>query len=575
MYKDYFGLKELPFSIAPDPRYLFMSEQHREALAHLLYGAGESGGFVLVTGEVGTGKTTVCRCLLEQVSDKTDIAFIVNPRQTALELLISICEELRLSFDETSDSIKYYVDLLYSALLESHSAGRTTILIIDEAQNLSTDLLEQLRLLTNLETHNKKLLQLILLGQPELNEKLALREMRQLAQRITARYHLAPLSPEETSAYITHRLGVAAGSGDLFSPAAIKAVYKASGGIPRLINLLCDRSLLGVFAENGAVVNKEHVRQASEEVLGKPQGRTLPEFPYKFVTGVVALVAISWALAVNFRQPFNAITAIDFSFDRMFTNAYKNRDAPPPVILDSAVTTTAKSSRYVVTFPVALQQLLGYWPGQGDPRVTSCADLPGTLSCYRGQGGWESLAKINRPVLLPLKTESGETGYLVLERLAGEQALVRIGDSAEKMDLHRIGQSWSGEFLSLWQKPDGYNQPLEPGSDGDMVAWLKQQLDDYYNETFEPVTVSTTLQAQNRITDKQQTKFAYLANYVPQNTVRRKAALFDALMLGKVKRFQREQDLEVTGIVDPIFIMRLNQNISDAMQDPATTRSSG
>jgi len=272
MYHHYFGLRETPFSIAPDPRYLYMSAEHREALAHLLYGVSAEGGFVLITGEVGTGKTTVSRYLLQQLPDKTDIAFIINPRQTVLELLISICEELSLSFDESSESNKYYVDLLASHLLESHAAGRTTVVMIDEAQNLSTDVLEQLRLLTNLETDNKKLLQLILLGQPELQDKLALNEMRQLSQRITARYHLQALSMLDTAAYIEHRLRVAGFGGQLFDKRSVKCVYQYSGGIPRLINLLCDRALLGVYSENGKRVSIRHIKQSQNEIFtGRPK----------------------------------------------------------------------------------------------------------------------------------------------------------------------------------------------------------------------------------------------------------------------------------------------------------------
>ena len=272
MYLDFFGLKELPFSIAPDPRYLYMSERHREALAHLLYGVSGQGGFVVLTGEVGTGKTTICRCFLNQIPNNTDVAFIVNPKLSARELMASICDELHLSYPDSA-SIKVLNDLINKYLLEAHANNRHTVLIIDEAQNLRVDVLEQLRLLTNLETSEKKLLQIILLGQPELREVLAQNELRQLAQRVTARYHLVALSKVEVGAYVNCRLAVAGRRGRLFSHGAINALYKLSGGIPRLINLICDRALLGAYAMQAESIEAGHVKHAYKEIQG-PKART-------------------------------------------------------------------------------------------------------------------------------------------------------------------------------------------------------------------------------------------------------------------------------------------------------------
>jgi len=246
MYKEYFGLEEMPFSIAPDPRYLYMSDQHREALAHLLYGFNSDGGFVLLTGNVGTGKTTICRCLLEQIPEKTAIAFIINPKLTVDELLAVICDEFGIKYPAGNKSIKLFIDNINTYLLEAHAIGHRAVLIIDEAQNLSADVLEQLRLLTNLETNQVKLLQIILMGQPELRDKLSRPDLLQLSQRIIARYHLGALSKKEVAAYVSHRLTVAGVKDRIFSDAAIAELYKLSGGVPRLINVLCDRALLGV-----------------------------------------------------------------------------------------------------------------------------------------------------------------------------------------------------------------------------------------------------------------------------------------------------------------------------------------
>ncbi len=268
VYKEYFRLKDLPFSIAPDPTYLYMSEKHREALAHLLYGVNSEGAFVLLTGEVGTGKTTICRCMIAQLPQNCDIAFIINPRLTEMELLATICEEIGIERMSGMASIKVFVDRINRHLLDSHAAGRKTLLIIDEAQNLTSPVLEQLRLLTNLETSRCKLLQIVLIGQPELRDMLARRELRQLSQRITARFHLDPLSKGEIADYVAHRLTIAGARRVLFHPAAIAQLFRLSGGIPRIINLICDRALLGAYAQSKARVDKKILRRAASEVLG-------------------------------------------------------------------------------------------------------------------------------------------------------------------------------------------------------------------------------------------------------------------------------------------------------------------
>lgn len=270
MYRKYFGFKKPPFSIAPDPRYLYMSEQHREALAHLLYGVKSDCGFVMLTGEVGTGKTTISRRLLEQLPKNCVVAFIVNPKVSAEELLAAICDEFAIEYPKRKTGTKVFVDLLNAYLLQAHANRRRAILIIDEAQNLSNEVLEQIRLLTNLETNERKLLQIILLGQPELRAKLARPELRQLAQRIVARYHLGPLSKGEVSRYVNHRLLVAGAHHQLFSASSLRRLYALSGGIPRVINAICDRSLLGACVQGKFHVDRTTLVKASREVLGEP-----------------------------------------------------------------------------------------------------------------------------------------------------------------------------------------------------------------------------------------------------------------------------------------------------------------
>ena len=268
MYLQYFALSDNPFSIAPNPAYLYMSPRHKEALAHLNFGLRESGGFVMLTGEVGTGKTTVSRKLLQQLPDNTQVAMILNPTLSAIELLATLCDELGIDYQRDNGSLKYFTDHILAKLANNHQHGINTVLIIDEAQHLLPEVLEQLRLLTNLETNREKLLKVVLIGQPELQQLLKRNELRQLAQRITARYHLLPLSAPEVKLYIAHRLGVANGNLSIFSRGTLQAVFQITGGIPRVINLLCDRALTLAFSKQHSAVQKHVFYAAAEQILG-------------------------------------------------------------------------------------------------------------------------------------------------------------------------------------------------------------------------------------------------------------------------------------------------------------------
>lgn len=269
MYLSYFGLSDNPFSIAPNPDYLYMSPRHKEALAHLNFGLRESGGFVMLTGEVGTGKTTVSRKLMQQLPVNTQVAMILNPTLSALELLGTICDELGIEYKQKNVSLKYFTDQILAKLASNHQQGINTVLIVDEAQHLLPEVLEQLRLLTNLETNREKLLKVVLIGQPELQQLLKRNELRQLAQRITARYHLLPLTANEVKSYIAHRLGVANGDVSIFSKNTIKTAFDITGGIPRVINLLCDRALTLTFTKQMPVVPQHIFVAAAEQILGE------------------------------------------------------------------------------------------------------------------------------------------------------------------------------------------------------------------------------------------------------------------------------------------------------------------
>lgn len=293
MYTNFFSLSELPFSIAPDPKYLFMSDRHREALTHLTHGLGGSsvssnGGFVLLTGEVGTGKTTVSRCLMADLPEKTQLAFILNPTLSSQELLATLCDQLKIRYRKAGATLKTLTDKISEKLLKNYENDINTLLIIDEAQHLDPQVLEQLRLLTNLETNTKKLLQVILIGQPELQQLLKRRDLRQLAQRITARYHLLPLDKSELALYIKHRLSVADCHRVLFNKGALAAIHQLSEGIPRLINLICHSALMEAYNSNNAVVDKKIVYKAANNALGDD---FLPTHWWQHKSAQLALVA--------------------------------------------------------------------------------------------------------------------------------------------------------------------------------------------------------------------------------------------------------------------------------------------
>jgi general secretion pathway protein A len=336
MYKGYFGLKESPFSIAPNPRFLFMSERHKEALAHLSYGLGETGGFALLTGEVGTGKTTISRRLMEQLPENTQAAFILNPTLSSQELLATICDELKIRYRKTGATLKTLTDKIYEKLNKNHQANLNTLLIIDEAQHLAPEVLEQLRLLTNLETDTKKLLQVILIGQPELKQLLQRRDLRQLAQRITARYHLLPLTNGEVGHYIQHRLSVAECERMLFERAAVAEIHRISQGIPRVINLLCERSLTNAYCSNNALVTQKIVLLSAQEALGDEYQATY-WWQHKAVKALVActvlavIVSSSYFLGQFFGEDINETSALNIT-EPAVNNLISDTSAPALIV---------------------------------------------------------------------------------------------------------------------------------------------------------------------------------------------------------------------------------------------------
>jgi general secretion pathway protein A len=539
MYTHFFGLTREPFSISPDPRYLFMSQRHHEALAHLMYGAGSRGGVVVLTGEIGAGKTTVCRRFLEQIPNGCDVAYIFNPKLTVSELLQSICEEFHVAVpqDTARDGVKNVIDALNRHLLSAHAEGRNSMLIIDEAQNLSVEVLEQLRLLTNLETSERKLLQIVLIGQPELREMLARPALEQLAQRVIARYHLAALSAQETASYIQHRLTSAGwSSASPFQPQSMRRIHQLTQGVPRRINLLCDRALLGAYAQGTHEVSGRVLDKAAHELFDSPAQKRTRRY---LLPGVAAgaLLAGAAALATNGAMLRN------IGVDPAPAPAAINTPAPqasPPVQPDVTLAPVPASlpapaqpilsEQNVVNLAgldsedAALRQLAQIW-GASFTGDTPC-EAPGDsgLRCYRGDGGFASLRQLDRPAVLTLHDSEGKSFYAIVDRLADANAWLRAGTVRQKVSLVVLARYFQGEFVTLWRTPAGIDGSVALGDKGAGVDWIATQLAKL-NGT-EPATGDQP---------------------------------YDQKLRAQVREFQRAQGLFVDGVVGPVTVMQLNR----------------
>jgi general secretion pathway protein A len=478
----------MPFSITPDPAYLYMSPRHQEALGHLLYGTGQYGGFVQLTGEVGTGKTTVVRALLAQKLDHVDVAVILNPRQNEHEFVASICDELHVKYPKRP-TLKMLVDALNAHLLAAHAEGRRTVLILDEAQNLQPEVLEQVRLLTNLETDKEKLLRIMLVGQPELAGLLARPDLRQLAQRITARYHLTPLEPRETAEYIGHRLRIAGGSGELFTPRAISTVHAQARGVPRLINILCDRALLGAYATGVREITPEIVQRAAREVSGMQEPAAGRRLTWADAAIVLVIVGIGgwWLWSETRVEPLPAAPPAPVVSD------------PPPAPVAAApvaaevpaptpATTLDQLLRAAQPLPIVLSRLLAVWSAnpQVQPGENVCQALGREqIGCYKSLGDWQNLRKLNRPAILTLSSGRGGVQHVLLRELGTAEALLETAGGPMRLPLGQIDLLWTGEFLLLWRRemPDTL---IGPDSKGASIVWLRQRLAEAENRTLTP-----------------------------------------------------------------------------------------
>ncbi len=553
MYYQYFGLTEAPFSIAVNPRYLFMSARHRDALAHLLYGVGAGGGFILLTGEVGTGKTTINRCLLEQLPDNTDIAIILNPALNAMELLASACDELGIVYDVDKHTLKTLTDSLHAFLLDNYDRGRKTVLLIDEAQHLDFDVLEQIRLLTNLETHSEKLLQIILIGQPELAQMLSQPQLRQLNQRITARYNLEPLNLDETGAYIRHRLEVAGMTSgrDVFPASVIRGIYKRTRGIPRLINVLCDRMLLGAFGRSKTRADQSMLNQAAREVMGEsaPTGSAW-HWPVAVAALLLATLGVGgwWMLNEDgIRQTVVAstvlspgaapseVTRLPVKEPQTIVSSRPPERIPEsePVLEPKAEAAVALAvepevvSRWLLPPAESMAQLWALYSGQAVPENPCSEEAWGGVACVEGQARtWDELAGFDRPLLLDMITEERFSAAVLLLGLNGRSAWALTDQGVAQISLAGLAPAWTGHYRFLWHPPQGFERPLALGDDSVVVAQV--------------AALFARLDGQQRALAGQR---------------------FNAALQQRVRLFQREHKLDDDGVVGVQTLLRLNEQL--------------
>ena len=545
MYAHHFGLSQDPFSIAPDPHYLFMSERHREALAHLLYGvagphgagSGTGGGFVLLTGDIGTGKTTICRCFMEQIPAGCHVAYIFNPKLTVTELLQSVCEEFHITAAAAAASgpptVKDYIDALNSFLLKSHAAGQSSVLIIDEAQNLSADVLEQLRLLTNLETSERKLLQIVLIGQPELRALLARPEMEQLAQRVIARFHLDALTEAESAQYIAHRLAVAGFAGPLpFDRPALRRIHRLARGVPRRINLLCGRALLGAWANGLFRADRKVIDKAAAEVFGSETGYApgAGPRPAAYALGALALLAGAGLAGFLLLNPGQKTVApsrpLASSLPAPLAVASSPVPAQPP-----ALRPAEEIDALLVELPADINAAWGELaPGwklpatNGDPCLAASAQQ---LQCYRTDSMTVPLLRqLGRPGILTLHTGNGPPVHAVLVGLGEQTATLRGAAGQHTVRLVALGRLWRGEFATYWRPPPGYTAGLQGEGTGPVIRQLASQLAQLEGAPALPASAA--------------------------------APVLDAALRARVRAFQRAQGLDADGQPGPLTFMQID-----------------
>lgn len=516
MYKTFFGLTESPFSISPNPKYLYMSERHTEALAHLNYGLREGGGFVLLTGEVGTGKTTVSRCLRQQLPEDTDLALVLNPTLTERELMASICDEFKLVYTAEA-GIKELFDLLRDYLLANRAAGRKTLLLIDEAQHLSAEVLEQLRLLTNLETDDAKLLQVVLIGQPELQQLLRQPLLRQLAQRITARYHLLPLSRDDVDAYVRFRLQVAGCVQPIFTPVAIRALHRLSGGIPRIINLIAERALLGAYAEGQAKISDKVVVQAAYDAMGVQDKGTSGWGVTAFALCGLLMLGAGWLGWQHW----------GFFPEQQVHRVEVPIKLPPDAKLMKHFEKSLQQAVYQDEAMLTLFRVWGFEPSLDEANCDAASRVG--LLCQQGSGPLDELVSLDHPAVVRLYDENATEFYADLLRIDEKEADLLVDGEAWTVTREWLTQAWGDEYTLLWRLPKSGSRSITPRSSKADLQWLENALSRAFKER------------------------------------PRKVSKFDTELAAKLKRFQENEGLKPDGVAGTQTLIRLNARSREPM----------
>lgn len=517
MYTEFFGLNEKPFSITPDPRYLYLTDRHADALAHLIYGISESGGFIQLTGEVGTGKTTLIRSLLEQMPTDAKVAVILNPNLTAREFLAGICEELHIPLPQ-HESKSALVGALNHFLLNAHAEGTRVVLIVDEAQTLDAELLEQVRLLTNLETAKQKLLQIILIGQPELRDLLNRPDMRQVAQRVTGRFHLEPLSRAETAVYVAHRMKVAGAQGQVFKPSAMRELFRRSSGIPRLINVVADRALLAGFTLDSTKIDGKLVRRAAKEVFGGRHQRRW--WPYPVFAALLGVAAALWVLRSPVPAPM--APAIDIATTSIDEPRLEAELTPQAVQRPSATADLfppGVDAARDAGSEAAYRDLLRAWGASVEPAIRpACAQaVVQQLNClFFANVPIAKLHSIEKPIVVSLTGPDGRRRDVLLTALETDAATLTVAGQQLVVMLDEFESLWSGSYVALWRPYSPSQDVLKLGSEGEDVIWLRRALSSVYGQP---------LSEHDRIDE------------------------FDSELEGLVRRYQRDRALTVDGVV--------------------------
>jgi general secretion pathway protein A len=463
VYEAFYGFTEKPFNLTPDPKYLFLSPRHTEAFAHLEFGRRERGGFSVITGEVGTGKTTLARYFLSRLEPaRTATAVILYPAVTAAELLRSILEDLHIPV--TGTTLKDHVDALHKFLLAARREGRDVVLLIDEAQDLAPDVLEQIRLISNLETDTEKLIHIVLMGQSELHDMLRRHDLRQLAQRVTARYHLSPLSRDEVSEYIRHRLVVAGGDGKVtFTPAALRSVHRLSRGVPRLVNLICDRSLLGGYVNGTHAIDVAIVKRAAKEVRGE-SGLSRPRaIRYALVAGVVAgVVAAAVGLPVlrSASLPGTSVSPMSAA-------------VLPPAVVPAALPSAAPTRSPLEPMVLSLGHDVSYGAAVAEIQALWGSHIGLQTTLLRTH--MEQVRRFDYPVILEMfHPARRDTCYVALLRLSGGTAYLGYGGSSPvAVPLEEVDRLWTRQAVFLWHDAESLARiPNEARS----TAWAMAEL---------------------------------------------------------------------------------------------------